>query len=64
MQLTLKEPVFLDPAVGKEVDCAPPHEFGFPIEKTVEKLRTLAAGPKVTVILPLTPVVGAEDVRG
>ena len=44
-----------------EIKNAPPNEFVFTIEKTVEKLRTLAAGPRVTVILPLTPVVGAEE---
>ena len=44
-----------------EIKNAPPNEFVFTIEKTVEKLRALAEGHKVTVVLPLTPVVCAEE---
>lgn len=46
-----------------EIKNSPPNEFVYTIEKTVEKLRTLASGSsKVTVVLPLTPVLGAEEI--
>ena len=48
-------------AGSNEIKNSPPAEFVYTIDKTVEKLRTLAATSSVTVVLPLTPVVGAEE---
>ena len=48
-------------AGSNEIKKSPPTEFVYTIEKTVEKLRALAANSSVTVVLPLTPVVGPEE---